>query len=169
VSASIPLALDDLIRIEEVKDCAFYARELFREAFAAEPPDFPHHFVAMYRAARNCFVVVGYLHCSVLDDLCLCGGLVQDGRAIRRMPADHQAALRSSGGLGRRLLEAASACFAHMPALWARVGDQPLRDIFHAAKFEAAPPQYLMVRWNRDIGDAARKSLLNRVGEHGPF
>lgn len=169
MAASIPRALDDLIRVEEVKDCAFYAGDIFRRAFGGEPPDFPFHLVALYQAARNCFVIVGYLHCSVFDDLCLCGGLALDDRAVCRMPAAHQAALRSSGGVTRRLLDAAAANFAHLPALWAMVGDEPVREIFRAAKFEAAPPPYLMVRWNGDVGDAARERLLRRVVEFGPF
>jgi len=169
VAALPSIPANDLIRVEEVEDGAFFAGEIFRQAFGDELPGFSSHLVAFYQAARNCFVVVGYVHCTVRDDLCFCGGLVLDERAIRRMPASHQTALRSSGGVGRRLLDEASRRFAQLPALWAMVGDEPMRETFHSAKFEAAPAPNLMVRWHADSGDSARAEVLRRVIDVGSF
>jgi hypothetical protein len=167
--ARIPVVCDDLIRVEAVDDCAFYVRDVFEQHFGGDPPDFPWHFVALYKASRNCFVAVGYLHCSQVGDLCLCGGLVHDERAMRRMPAPHQAALRGPGGVDARLLDKASRHFAHMPALWATVGDDAMRETFRRARFEDAPAPHLMVRWHADVGQARRDDLLARVIDIGPF
>jgi hypothetical protein len=163
------VSIDDLVRIDEVADAEFYVGDLFRGRFGGDPPDYPKHFVAWYRAARNSFVALGYLHCTVEDDLCLCGGVVEDERAIGRMPAPQQHALRASGGLAARLLRDACASLPSMPAFWACVGEPRLRETFLAAQFEALDHPYLMVRWNAMPSTSARNALVERVVALGPF
>ena len=117
--------------------------------FGGEPPDYPRHLVALYKAARNAFVTLGYLHCSVVDDLCLCGGLVEDERAIGRMPGPHQAALRASGGVAARLFRGAFAR-SRGPArvLGQRRRCAHSRD--HSSPRVSIPlaAPHLLVRWN---------------------
>lgn len=160
---------DGLVRVVEVDDCAFYAGDLFRRAFGTGPPDFPHHFVALYRAAAGTFSTVGYLHCSVVDELCLCGGLAEDARAVRRMPPDHQLALRNGGNIASLLVGAACARFGDLPALWAMARDAHLRAPFLAAGFAPVATEEHLVRWQRALAPADRDELVRRVTALGPF
>src|SRR4029453_5402384 len=105
--------------VEEVAGGEFCVGDLFRRQFAGDPPDYPKHFVAWLRAARSSFVAVGYLHNTVDGDLCLCGGLVGDERAVGRMPAPQQHALRAGGGIEAHLLRGACTQLSSMPAFWA--------------------------------------------------
>jgi hypothetical protein len=161
--------IDQLVRVDEVAEAEFYAGDLFRRQFGGDPPDYPKHYVAWYRAGRNAYVVLGFLHCMVDGDLCLCGGLVEDERAIGRLPAPHQHALRASGGVAARLFDGAFARLASMPAFWAYVGDPGLRAIFRAARFEALDVAHLMVRWNTPLTQPAKDELIRRVAARGAF
>lgn len=168
-AAPAPAAIDGLIRVEEVADPGFYVGDLFRRQFGGEPPDYPRHFVAWYRAAHNAFAVVGYLHCMVDGDLALCGGLIEDERASGRMPAPHQHALRASGGVTAHLFRGAFARLSAMPAFFGYVGEPRVRELFGAAGFAALPSPYLMVRWNAVLDDGARSDLVRRVTARGAF
>lgn len=161
--------LDDLLRVEEVACADYYVGDLFRRQFGGAPPDYPRHFVAWYRAAVNAYVVVGYLHCSVVDDLCLLGGLVEDERAVGRMPAMHQVGLRTSGGVAARLFRHAFERISTVPAYWAHVGDERIRSLFVAAGFEAGASPVLMVRWNGIVAPQERIALAARVAALGAF
>lgn len=161
--------LDDLLRVEEVANAEFYVGDLFRRQFGGPPPDYPRHFVAWYRAAVNAYVVVGFLHCSVVDDLCLMGGLVEDERAVGRMPVPHQVDLRTTGGVAARLFRGAFERLATMPAYWAHVGDQRIRSLFVAAGFEAVAAPFLMVRWNASMAPQERDAMVARVAALGAF
>ncbi|MCC6193785.1 MAG: hypothetical protein IT518_04885 [Burkholderiales bacterium] len=170
ITASVLTAtLDDLVRVEEVATAEYYVGDLFRRQFGSAPPDYPRHFVAWYRAAVNAYVAIGFLHCTVIDDLCLFGGLVEDERAIGRMPVAHQMALRGAGGVAARLF---SGVFAHLsgkPAFWAHVGDERIRSLFVAAGFEATAAPFVLVRWNASLAAQARDAMVARVAALGAF
>lgn len=164
-----PAAIDDVLRVEEVPHAAFYVGDLFRRHFGGAVPDFPRHFVALYRSAVNAFVTLGYVHCTVDGDLCLCGGLVEDRRAIGRMPAPHQHALRAGASVTRRLLSAMIGALPDKPAFWAYVGEGSVRDTFVSAGFETLPVPNLLVRWSASVPASAKPSLVARVVALGPF
>lgn len=162
-------SIDTLIRVEQVTDAEFYVGDLFRHKFGCDPPDYPRHYVALYKAARNCYVAVGYTHCSVFDDNCLCGGVVADDRALRRMPAAHQAIIRNAGGIVAKMLRDTFARYADMPAIWAHVGDEREREVSARAGFEPTSDAYVMVKWNRDYPESEKAAHLARIVALGPF
>jgi hypothetical protein len=165
----MPDSMDDIIRVEEVARADFYVDDLFRRQFGGAAPDYPRHFVAWHRAGRNVYTVLGYVHCSVIDELCLTGGLVEDERAIARMAAPAQVALRKRGGILALLLRHAIAVFADRPALWAYVGEPRMRSVLMAEGFEALAPPHLLVRWSRALPAQDRSRLCERVAALGPF
>lgn len=162
-------SIDALIRVEQVSDAEFYVGDLFRHKFGSDPPDYPRHYVALYRAARNCYVAVGFIHYSVFDDNCLCGGIVADDRALRRMPAAHQAIVRNAGGIVAKMLRDTFARYADMPAIWAHVGDEQAREVLVRAGLEPTSDAYVMVKWNRDHSEAEKAAHLARIVALGPF
>jgi hypothetical protein len=168
--AATALAVDDLLHIEEVSTSEYYVGDLFRRQFGGEPPDYPRHFIAWYRAATNAYVVIGYLHCTIIDELYLVGGLVEDERAIGRMPAPHEVALRTTGGVAARLFRGLFERMRNASAYWAYVGDERIRSLFMAAGFETAGPPFMLVRWNDESMSAShRDAMVARVVALGPF
>ncbi|MEO8755213.1 MAG: hypothetical protein ABI624_21335 [Casimicrobiaceae bacterium] len=162
-------SIDTLIRVEQVTDAEFYAGDLFRRRFGSNPPDYPWHYVALYKAARNSYVAVGYIHYIVFEDNCLCGGMVADERALRRMPATHQAAVREGGGIVTKMLRDTCARYIGMPAIWVNGGDPSERDICARAGFLPTTDAHVMVRWNRDGPENERAAHLARIVALGPF
>lgn len=162
-------AADALIRVVEVDDAEFYVGDLFRRQFGGDPPDYPRHFVALYKASRSAFVALGYLHYTTFDDIALAGGLLVDERARVRMPAAHQAVVREAGGLAATLFRQTFPRFAALPALWAYVGDREVRRIFGGAGFAAVENSHIMVHWNRDVSDDERAARIERIRSLGAF
>jgi len=165
--AAVPV--DDLLRVEEVRDAEYFIGELFRRQFASPPPDYGRHFIALYRPSRSTLAAIGYFHCTIADDLWLCGGVIEDDRALGRMPAPHRHELETSGGVRSRLIHAVVAKFARAPAFWAYAGEGSVRDAFAAARFATAAPPHLMVRWNADLTGEQRQDLVRRAIALGPF
>jgi hypothetical protein len=162
--------VDELLHLEEVSTSEYYVGDLFRRQFGGDPPDYPRHFVAWYRAATNAYVVIGYVHCTIVDELCLVGGLVEDERAIARIPAPHQVALRTTGGVAARLFRGLFERLRNAPACWAYVGDERIRSLFSAAGFAPAGPPFILVRWNDESMAASdRDAMVARVTALGPF
>lgn len=162
-------ALDALIRVDEVANAEFYVGDLFRQRFACDPPDYPRHFVALYKAARNNFVAVGFIHYTTFEDNALVGGMIEDGRALRRMPAPHQAIVNDAGGLAVKLLRDTLPHFAALPALWVQVADDARRELLRRAGFAAADDAHLMVKWNRELAESEQAARVARVLSLGPF
>jgi len=162
-------SLDPLIRVEEVGDAAFFVGDLFRRGFGGDPPDYPRHFVALYKASPTVFVALGYLHYTTFDDVALAGGLVVDERARVRMPAAHQLLLRDAGGVAAILFRLTFPRFAALPALWAYVGDREVRRTFEHAGFAAVHDSHVMVRWNRDVDSGERTARIAHIRSLGPF
>ena len=162
-------SIDNLIRVEQVAESEFYVGDLFRRSFGGDPPDYPRHFVAFYKAARNAYVAIGYIHFTIIDDLCLCGGMVADGHAVRRMPAMHQTMVRNGGGIAAKLFRDTFDRFATMPAIWAHVGDITVRDIFKDAGFAPTEDPYVMAKWNSTFAATEQAAYVARVRALGPF
>lgn len=161
--------IEKLVRVEQVTDAEFYVGDLFRRQFASDPPDYPRHFVAFYRAAPNCDVPVGYIHYTIFDDNCLCGGIVDDQRALQRMPAPHQAVIRQAGGLIALMLRETFARLGDMPAIWAHVGDGAIRDLCLAAGFAPTGKPPILVKWTGQPSEEAKAAHLARIVALGPF
>jgi hypothetical protein len=162
-------AIDTLIRVVEVDTAEFYVGDLFRRHFGGDPPDYPRHFVALYKASRSAFVALGYLHYTTFDDIALAGGLLVDERARVRMPAAHQALLRDAGGIAATLFRLTFPRFAALPALWAHIGDREVRETFGCAGFAAADDPHIMVRWNRDVDAVERAARIAHIRSLGAF
>src|SRR5947209_11071911 len=97
-------SIDDLIRVEEIDNAEYFIGDLFRRRFHHDPPDYPKHYVAFYRATPARFVAVGYVHHSTWEDVYLCGGMVIDDRAYRRIPVAHRKIIRDAGGIAEKML-----------------------------------------------------------------
>lgn len=162
-------ALDDIVRVEETRSAEFWAGDLFRRRFGGEPPDYPRHFVAFYRAGRKTYRPIGYIHYTTFEDCFLCGGMVVDDRAYRRIPAHHRALIKGAGGIAEIMLRQTFAMLAHAPAIWGYVGDKQAEQVDIRVGFRHTGHPHVMVVWNRDIPEAEKAERLARVVALGPF
>ena len=159
----------DILRVEETSDAEFYAGDLFRRRFRANPPDFPKHYVAFYRHGRTSYWPVGYIHYSTFDDTYLCGGMVIDDRIYRRIPAPHRKLVKDAGGIAEIMLRETFARLAHAPAIWGYVGDKQAEAVDVRAGFRHTHHPHVMVVWNRELPEAEKAARLERVIALGPF
>lgn len=162
-------AIGDILRVEEVTDAEFFAGDLFRRRFRNDPPDFPKHFVAFYRASRASYLPVGYIHYTVFEDTYLCGGMVIDDRLYRRIPAPHRKLIKDAGGIAEKMLRDTFAMLAHAPAIWGYVGNKQAEEVDTRVGFRRTSHRYVMVVWNRDLPEDEKQARLARVIALGPF
>lgn len=158
-----------VLRVEEVADARFYINDLFRRRFGGDAPDYPRHFVAMHATSPGHLNAVGYVHYSPFEDSWLCGGMVMDERAYRRMPVHHRAAVRSTGGVAEFMLRETFARLRDAPAIWGYVGDRLAEAVDLRAGFVHTGEKHLMVVWNRELSEPDRLARLARVKALGPF
>lgn len=162
-------SINQIVRVEEVSDAEFYAGDLFRRGFGGNPPDYPRHYVALYRPARSRLTVIGYVHYMTFEDMYLCGGLVIDEREYRKLPEPHRKLIKESGGIAEKLLRDTFARLAHAPAIWAYVGDRQSEKVCLRAGFRQFDHPHLMVVWNSDLSDGEKANRIKRAIAFGPF
>jgi hypothetical protein len=161
--------VQDILRTEETKSAEFYAGDLFRRRLRSDPPDYPRHFVAFYRAGRTTFWPVGYIHYSIFEDTFLCGGMVVDDRLYRRIPDPHRKLIKDAGGIAERMLRETFAMLAHAPAIWGYVGDKQAEQVDMRVGFRHTDHPHVMVVWNHDLPESEKAARLQRVSALGPF
>jgi len=161
--------LGDILQVEETRSAEFYVGDLFRRRFRADPPDFPHHFVAVYRGLPAQFRTVGYVHYTQHEDNHLCGGMVIDDRAYRRMPAQHRALIREQGGIAEFMLRETFARLPPSAAIWGYVGDKQARTVDLRAGFTPTEHPYIMVVWRKQFPEAEKAERLQKIAGLGPF
>ena len=162
-------SISDILRVDEVTDAEFYAGDLFRRRFGHEPPSFPRHYVAFYRATRTSYWPVGYVHYAAFEDMMLCGGMVIDDRLYRRLPATHRALLKQGGGIAEIMLRETFARLHAAPAIWGYVGDKQAEAVDLRAGFRRTHHPYVMVVWNQPLSDDEKAARTERVIALGPF
>jgi hypothetical protein len=162
-------AIDEIIRVERVKNAEFYVGDLFRRRFGGDPPDYPIHFVAFYRFAPSRLQAIGYVHYMVFEDSYLCGGLVIDERLYRRMESRHRRVVKASGGIAEILLRAAMVELADAAAIWGYVGDLLSEKVNVRVGLRRTAHRYLMVHWSKPLAQEDEDQRLARVAALGPF
>lgn len=163
------ISLDEIIRVERVKNAEFYVGDLFRRKFGGDPPDYPIHFVAFYRFAPSRLQTIGYVHYMVFEDSYLCGGLVIDDRLYRRMESGHRMVVREVGGIAEILLRAAMVELADAAAIWGYVGDLLSEKVNVRVGLRRTAHRYLMVHWSKPLAQEDKDQRLARVAALGPF
>ena len=158
-----------LLRVQEVADARFFISALFRRRFGSDAPDYPRHFVAFYATTESSFMAVGYVHYSPFDECWLCGGLVIDERAYRRIPLQDRQAIRASGGIAEIMLRDTFAGLRDAPAIWGYVGDKQSEVVCRRAGFVRTDDPHVMVVWNPALPEADKPARLARVIGIGPF
>jgi hypothetical protein len=158
------------LAVVEVDTAAVFAADLFRAAFGQPIPDFPRHFVAVFRDAAGVLSVAAYIHYTASgDDAWLCGGLCVDRAAYARARPDDAAAWKRAGGIGEIVLRATFARLTDRAAIFGYCGDARQWQHDLNAGFAPAGPPQLLVRWNRVLPEAVQARLVARAAALAPF
>jgi hypothetical protein len=141
---------------------------LFRKSFNAPAPDYPRHFVALYKRA-GVERVAGYIHYLGFDSgVFLCGGLCVDTRIYRLLSSGERKAVAAVGSLSRWLIADSIAALGRKRAVFAFTGDRRSRKDAFAVGFIPTPMHSVLVQWH-DAAESERAALIARVAAQGPF
>jgi hypothetical protein len=155
---------------EEVQDAEPYAGALFRRKFGDPIPNFPHHYVALYKAADGALHVLGYSHAMVVQGIGLGGGSCTDMRVMRMMTAAERAAVRDAGGMLFLLLHFGFERFAQeTPVVFAYCGDRRAEMVDLRAGFEKTEYSFLLRRTLRPLSDEQVAAFTRQAAAIGPF
>ncbi len=92
-----------------------------------------------------------------------------DDRAYRRLPAAHRTVIRDHGGVAEIMLRHTFALLKDSPAIWGYVGDKLAELVDLRAGFVHTGRKHLMVVWNRELPQAHRHALIEKIASLGPF
>jgi hypothetical protein len=162
-------SIGDILRVEETTSAEYFVGDLFRRKFGGDPPDYPKHFVAFYRAGRATYWPLGYVHYTSFEDTYLCGGMVMDDRLYRRAPNAHRKLIKEVGGVAEFMLRETFARLAHAPAIWGYVGDKQAEEVDARVGFRHTRHPHVMVVWNHDLPEHEKEARLERAIALGPF
>jgi len=166
----IPESLRSFLTITEIDDAEFLVGALFRRKFAAPPPDFRRHLVALYRGGDGGVRLAGYSHMRPFGDVSLSGGSCTEGETIRTMAPAHRDAIYAAGGVWYLILKYAFEKFADdCDAFFGHCGDARALEVAQAAGFVKTEFPPIIVNWHKPMHEVFRRALLAKVVALGAF
>jgi hypothetical protein len=152
----------------EVSDAHAIAGNLFRQAFRAEVPRQPRHFV-LVRPVDEAVVPIGYVHYTRKEDAYLAGGLVVSALEFRRFDSATASLVRQEGGLAEWIMRTTCGWLNDVDAIFAYMGDKKSIKVNLRVGFSATEHRHLHVLWKKPLSEARRDDLIRRIAAIGPF
>ena len=176
-------AFEDSVLIVGMANAAFFAADLFHEAFRAPfpvprddsglsiptPPGLWRQYVAFYKWSDTHVEPVAFVNFLRHGDAYLVGGLCARRNFYRRLPASHWRACKARGGIVQMLLDRAAVELGDAAALFGYCGDAKSWRVSERAGYRRTPYQYVIVKWLRDVAERDRAALEAKVAAVGPF
>src|SRR5262249_46300466 len=103
--------LEPFIVITEMAEGTPFAEPIFRRKYNAAAPRHGHHLIAWHRTSGDRWEAAAYLNYLPFKGAMLIGGASTDGRVLRAMSPDEQAAIAKAGGLMLQLVRYGEARF----------------------------------------------------------
>jgi hypothetical protein len=164
------MSIDTFITVTEVDDGAALAGDLFQRAYGKPLPDFPHHIVALYHRADGVQVPVSYVHFTDCGDMFLAGGACTDGKTLRAMSSEEQAALSEYGGLMLATLRHGFSLYGpRCEAIFTCCGDKRALETTPKLGFVETGIQYLLVNFLGDSSPRRRREMTAKAANFMPF
>jgi hypothetical protein len=163
-------ALDDFIVITEMAEGAPFADRIFQRKYRAAAPRHGRHLLAWHRVDERAWMAVAYLNYLPFQGAMLIGGACTDGEALRALSLGQQAAIRAAGGLMLQLVRYGEARYAEESlGTFGHCGDARSWEVLSQCGYVRLDHPHLIVRWNREPGEAEKRSLVGAVDALGPF
>ncbi len=161
---------DELIRISEVDDGAFFVNDLFRRKFGSDAPSSPHHVAAYLALTPDSFKLVGYAHFMPFGDIMLVGGVCTNGRAFETLDEAQRNVVREAGGVYFQVLRYAFARFADdCEAYFGYCGDARAEQVNLSAGFRHTGHPHLLVNFHKPQHEVMQRALIAKAAAIGPF
>jgi hypothetical protein len=162
--------LEPFIAITEMAEGAQFAEPIFRRKYNAAAPRHGHHLLAWYRMEGGRWQAAAYLNYLPFHGAMLIGGASTDGRVLRSMSPDEQAAIVRSGGLMLQLVRYGEARFERESiGTFGHCGDERSWSVLSQCGYIRLNDPHLIVRWNREPEPEAFERLFRAVKSIGPF
>lgn len=152
------------------------AGKLFQRCFRMRIPNFPKHYVAVYRAKPD--LALAYVHFTLKGcelgmhesgHFILGGGLCIDEHAYRRLAVDERSTIRLSGGIAQVILGAAIDDSPAALAIFGLVGDKRSAQVVARLGFKDTKNPQIKVKWKTTLSLKSREKLLTLVEAEGSF
>lgn len=153
----------------ETQDASFLAGPLFSRVFGQAVPDFPHHFVCLYRSDDEVVRTAGYVHFSAFESVHLAGGLVVDRSLYPRIPTQHLAELRPCLSIGEYVMAGGIRRLPPSAAVFAFIGDARSIEVNVRVGYRRTHVDNLYAFWRKDLPEDAKRAIAERVARVAPF
>jgi hypothetical protein len=175
--------LDEWLRIFDAGNAEPYAAALFRECFDAPfpvprdacglaiptPPGNWRQYVAIYRWPDGREETVGFCNWIRHGDVYLEGGMCVRENVYRRMPREHFREVRGRGGIAQMMMETAARELDDAAAWFGYCGDAKALAVDLRAGYVPTRHPHNIVKWFRELPEAARERLVDSIAAIGPF
>lgn len=163
--------LSENIRISliEVTDAKPVAGDLFAKCFKAPIPDFPKHFVLVFKDDNNEQHTLGYVHFTKHQNMYLGGGMCVNTAALRLLPKTHRNQLNQQGGVAYTMLSEAVHQLNDCVAVFGYVGHKGAYKIDLAVGFEQTQYRHLIVYWKQPLTTEQQQQTIEEAHKVGPF
>ncbi len=155
--------------VMETHDAQFLAGDLFRRVFGQPVPDYPSHFVCLYRAPDGILRTAGYVHFSAFESVHLVGGFVVDRELYGKVAPAELEELRPSLSIGEYLMREAIRALAPSNAVFAYMGDRRSIEVNERVGYARTHLQNLYAFWRTALPEDAKKAIAERVMRVTPF
>lgn len=162
-------SVSEFLQVIEVKEATPFIAPLFRSRFGGEPPDFPRHFIALYRTSDEQWQSLGYVHFTRYGRDYLCGGLVMDDRRYRRVLPEHRQQIANIGGVAELMLRESFLHLGDYDVIWGYVGDKLAEKVDLRVGFERTEHPYIMAVWGRSFSNKVKSQKVQYIAELGAF
>lgn len=155
--------------VTEVADGQVLATEVFQAKYRALAPAHGHHIFAFLRM-NEAWRVGSYINYLPHRDAMLVGGACTDGSVIKQCSVDQRDRIEHAGGLMLQTVRYAEHRFAKASVgTFGHCGDERSWSVLSRCGYQRLDHPYLIVRWNRALGDAERSDLIASVAALGEF
>jgi hypothetical protein len=166
-----------------MRDASFFATDLFREGFGqpfprprpaaglsiTTPNDTWHQYVAFYKWSEIAIEPVAFVNFIRYEGVYLEGGLCARRNFYRRLSPAHWRECKARGGIVQVLLEQAILELNDADAWFGHSSNNPAWLVNERLGFQRTRHQYLKVKWFRDLPEARKREIEDRIDAIGSF
>ncbi|MDQ2963601.1 MAG: hypothetical protein M3R31_10665 [Pseudomonadota bacterium] len=176
-------SLDESLHVSFFRNAQYFAADLFYESFQLPfpvprensglsiptPPENWWQEVVLYKWSETHLEAVGFCNWIRYADCYLCGGMCVRNNFYRRLPREHWLPCRERGGIAQIMLETAFRDLTDCTAWFGYCGDKKAYIVDIRSGYQPTRHPYVIVKWNADLADAAKRALEDRIAAIGPF
>ncbi|MDT8449160.1 MAG: hypothetical protein RQ847_03205 [Wenzhouxiangellaceae bacterium] len=163
----------DFVLVTEIAESRPLAEPIFKRKYrtSAPPSDFGFNVFALIHTGENAWRPASYVTWSEFEGARLIAGACTDGELLRALPEDQQQRLNEAGGLMLQTVRYGEARLAKAGSIasFGYCGDARSWSILEQCGYRRLDHEFLIVRWNRDLPEAARRKLIGKVEALGVF